>query len=347
MSAKRQLQQRRLGKTNLMPTILGFGGISIQSIGFDDAVEVIRAALDAGITFYDNARGYTDSEAKMGEAFRGRRDECLIATKSLARTADGIRRELETSLAELDTDRVELFQLHNISCTEELQGALGAGGALEGALRARDEGLCSHIGVTSHNVNVAAAAVRTGCFETLQIPYNVIEDKAATSGLFHIAEELDVGVIVMKPLAGGAIELARPALRFALHPLAHTVIPGMASLAQVMENAAALEGPGAPAEAELQALRESVTHLGERFCRRCQYCLPCTEGINIPQVFICMSTAIWRGEPEWARSMYERLSPGASVCTECGECEERCPYLLPIREMLAEAAELLERRPER
>lgn len=330
-----------------MPTVLGFGGISIQSVPTGEAVPVIRGALDAGINFFDSARVYTDSEAKMGAAFRGRRTECLIATKSLARKAPDIRRDLETSLAELGTDHVELFQLHNVSRAEELEEVLAAGGALEGALRARDEGLCGHVGVTSHNVNVAAAAVRTGCFETLQIPYNIIEDAAATSGLFRIAEGMDVGVIIMKPLAGGALDLARPALRFALHPLATTVIPGMVSQAQVAENVGALADPGPPAAGELQALRQSAASLGERFCRRCQYCLPCPQDINIPQVFICATTATWRGEPERARSMYERLMTPASDCTGCGECEERCPYLIPIREMLAEAAELLEKQPGR
>jgi len=347
MSAITEIQRRRLGKSGLEPTVLGFGGISIQSVPTGEAVQVIRAALDAGINFFDSARVYTDSEAKMGAAFRGRREECLIATKSLARSAAGIRRDLEASLAELETDHVELFQLHNISTAEELAEVLAAVGALEGVLRARDEGLCGHVGITSHNVNVAAAAVRTGCFETLQIPYNIIEDAADTSGLFRIAEGMDVGVIIMKPLAGGALDLARPALRFALHPLVTTVIPGMASRDQVAENVAALAHPGPPSAVELQALRESVANLGERFCRRCQYCLPCPQGINIPQVFICATTATWRGEPERARSMYERLMTPASDCTECGECEERCPYLIPIREMLAEAVKLLEKQPER
>jgi len=144
-------------------------------------------------------------------------------------------------------------------------------------------------------------------------------------------------------LSALALDLARPALRFALHPLVTTVIPGMASRDQVAENVAALADPGPPSAGELQALRESVANLGERFCRRCQYCLPCPQGINIPQVFICATTATWRGEPERARSMYERLMTPASDCTECGECEERCPYLIPIREMLAEAVELLEK----
>ncbi len=346
MSPEHELRKRRLGKTGLEPTVLGFGGISIQSVDFDAAVTAVRAGLDAGINFYDNARVYTDSEAKMGAAFRGRRGECIIATKSLARSAHAIRHELETSLTELDTGYVELFQLHNVSRVEELQEVLAPGGALEGANRARDEGLCRHVGITSHNVHVAAAAMRTGSFETLQIPYNIIEDAAATAGLFDICEDLDVGVIIMKPLAGGAIDVVRPALRFALHPLVSTVIPGMVSAAQVAQNVAALSDASPLSEEELQPLRESVANLGERFCRRCQYCLPCAEGINIPQVFICMTTANWRGEPDRARAMYARLRTPASACTECGECEDRCPYVIPIREMLREAAELFETQPE-
>ncbi len=341
MNTQGTLLQRRLGRSGLEPTVLGFGGISIQSVEFDEAAELIRAALAAGVNFFDSARIYSDSEAKMGAAFRDWRGEVLVATKSLARTADGVRRELETSLKELARDSVELFQLHNISRPEELAEVLVPGEALEGIQRAAHEGLCRHIGITSHNVDVAAAAVRTGCFETLQIPFNVIEERAATSGLFDICAHLDVGVIIMKPLAGGALEPARPALRFALHPLVATVIPGMASRQELDQNLAALAQPGEPDESELRALRDSVAGLSERFCRRCQYCLPCPQGINIPQVFICATTATWRREPERARSMYARLAVNAAECTECGECEERCPYALPIREMLAEAAAVL------
>ncbi len=334
------LAKRRLGRTGLAVTELGFGGISIQSLGADEAVELIRAAADAGINFFDTARVYTDSERKLGMGLAGR--DRIVATKSLARDADTLRRELEESLAELGMDSVGLFQLHNVSRMETLERVLAPGGALDGARRAHDEGLTSHIGVTSHNLDVAAAAIRTGAFATLQIPYNVVEDGADRQGLFALAQELDVGVIVMKPLAGGALENPAAALRFALQADIATVIPGMQSLAHLREDIRALDGAAPPSRDEMRELLALAGRLGRRFCRRCQYCLPCPEGIDIPQVFICATTAFARGETERARRMYSLLEKPASGCRECAECEPRCPYDLPIREMLAEAAAMLE-----
>ncbi|MHB8779907.1 MAG: aldo/keto reductase [Candidatus Geothermincolia bacterium] len=333
-------KKRRLGRTGLAVTELGFGGISIQSLGAEEAVELISAAADAGINFFDTARVYTDSERKLGMGLAGR--DCIVATKSLAVTADALRRELEKSLAELGMDSVGLFQLHNVSRMETLEQVLAPGGALEGARRARDAGLVSHIGVTSHNLDVAAAAIRTGAFATLQIPYNVVEDGADKQGLFALARERDVGVIVMKPLAGG--ELQGPAaLRFALHADVATVIPGMQSMAHLREDILALDGAEPLSGGEMRELLVLAGRLGSRFCRRCQYCLPCPEGIDIPQVFICATTAIARGETERAARMYSLLAKPASGCRACAECEPRCPYGLPIREMLAEAAAALER----
>lgn len=336
------MRKRVLGKTGFRVSVIGFGGISIQSLGREEAVEVLKEALRLGINFFDTARCYTDSEDKMSclSAYGG---ELYLATKTLARDAEGFRRDLEQSLSALGRERIDLYQLHNISREEELRKVLARGGALEGARRARDKGLIGEIGITSHNLDVSRRAVESGEFATLQIPVNIVERHYLDQGLMRLAADSGVGVIAMKPLGGGPLLPASHSLRFALEAGASTVIPGMRALEEVRENAAVGERPEPLEPRELAGLKRLAEELGDGFCRRCQYCLPCPEGIYIPQVFICVGTWRWRREPQRARGLYRRTVPvPASACVDCGECEEKCPYELPIREMLREAAELLE-----
>lgn len=333
---------RVLGRTGLRVSALGFGGISIQSIPPDEAEALLFRALEHGVNFFDTARAYTDSERKM-RCLAGLKGRAVVATKSLARDAEGLRGELEISLKELGRERIDLYQLHNVSRMEELEKVMGKGGALEGARKAQEEGLVGFVGISSHNAEVALEALRTGEFDTLQVPVNVVESHYVEKGVLAEAERRGVGIIAMKPLGGGAILPAPPALRFALSRGAATVIPGMRTLEELEENVRAVEERVTLSEREEEELEALLDLLGDRFCRRCQYCLPCPQGIYIPQVFICVATWKWRKEPERAVELYRRsVAVPASACSECGECEERCPYGLPVREMLKEAVRLLE-----
>ena len=336
------MRKKILGKTGFEVSVIGFGGISIQSLGREEAVEVLEEAFRLGMNFFDTARCYTDSEEKMSclSAYRG---ELYMATKTLARDAAGVRLDLEKSLAALDREGIDLYQLHNVSREEELEKVLAKGGSLEEARRAQDEGLVKEIGITSHNLDVSIKALDTGEFATLQVPLNIVERHYMDRGLVQRAAESDIGVIAMKPLGGGPLLPASYSLRFALESGSSVVIPGMRTLEEVRENAGVGEEPEPLRPGELAELERLAERLGSGFCRRCQYCLPCPEGIYIPQVFICVGTWRWGGQPERAKELYGRTVPvPASACIECGECEERCPYQLPIQEMLEEAAELLE-----
>jgi predicted aldo/keto reductase-like oxidoreductase len=336
------LELRILGRTGLQVSVLGFGGISIQSISPKEAEQLLLQAVKLGINFFDTARAYTDSERKM-KCLAGLGSRVILATKSLARDADGLRRDLEASLEELGREKVDLYQLHNVSKKEELERVLARGGALEGARKAQEEGLVGFVGISSHNADTALEALRTGEFDTLQVPVNVVESHYEEKGVLREAGRRRVGVIAMKPMGGGAIHPAPAALRYALSREVATVIPGMRTLRELEENVAALEERLFPDDREMEALRRLADSLGDRFCRRCQYCLPCPEGIYIPQVFICLATWRWRGEPERAVELYRRSVPvPASACSGCGSCEEKCPYNLPVRDMLSEAVALLE-----
>lgn len=330
------MKYNQLGKTGYKVSAMGIGGIPIQRVGQEEAEAVIAVALESGVNFLDTARGYTDSEEKFGLALQGVRDRFILATKTPARDAEGARRDLETSLRMLRTDSIELYQLHNVSKKAELEQVLAPGGALEALLRAQEEGLIKHIGITGHNDQILLQAVETGLFDTVQAPVNAVERQFIP--VLKAAKERNMGTIAMKPLAGGSFMHPELALRELLaEPLLDVIIPGVDSAEQMRQNAE-LAANWRPLDEEERALLEKeVAELGKGFCRRCEYCLPCPQGIKIPQVFIFEGYATRYNLAEWAVGRYAAMDKNAADCADCGICESRCPYSLPIREMLKRA----------
>ena len=331
------MEYRVLGKTGLKVSVIGFGGIPIQRVPEEEATSIINRALDLGINFIDTARGYTDSEAKLGAALKNRRNEVLIATKSMARTAEGITADIEKSLQTIGVEYIDLYQLHNIKDKAALEQVLSANGALEALIRAKNEGIIKHIGITGHIPSILLEAIKTEEIETVQFPFNAVEAEEAAT-LLDLAEKTNTGVIVMKPLAGGAFKNAELALRFILEYPVSTVIPGMDKVEQVDQNVMVVSDYSPLSVEERKILADEVEKLGAAFCRRCEYCQPCQQGIDIPIVFL-LDTYYTRYELQgWAKERYRGLKNLADTCIQCGECEERCPYNLPIREMLSRAA---------
>lgn len=331
------MEYRILGKTGLMVSRVGFGGIPLQKTTPAEAKAVIDALLARGINFIDTARGYTVSEELIGAAIEGRRDKFILASKSMSRTAEAIRRDIDISLQNLRTDYIDLYQIHNLP-VRDFDAVMGEGGALEGLLEAKKEGKIRHIGLTAHSVESFERALEWNCIETIMFPYNIVE----TQGEALIAKclEKNVGFICMKPLAGGALENATLALRFILNnPAVGVVIPGMASVREVEENASVSDMEGDLQGAELAEIEQVRRELGSNFCRRCNYCAPCTAGISIPSVFLFGGYLERYGLEDWARSRYATLQKTAGDCIGCGVCETRCPYELPIREMMKKHAE--------
>ncbi len=329
------MEKVRLGRTNMMVSRLGFGGIPIQRLSEDDAVAVVRRCLELGVTFIDTANAYTTSEERIGRAIAGRRRGLYLATKSGARDAAGVERHLNLSLERLGVDYIDLYQFHGVSTAEHLEAVLDPGGPWRVVAEAKRAGKIRHIGITSHSMDIAREAVRTGRFETLMFPFNFITSEPAEE-LLPLCREYDVGFIVMKPLAGGMLDNARIAFKYLMQFPDVVTIPGIEHTWEIEEIAAIMQGPEelTPEEqAEMQRLRDE---LGTRFCRRCDYCQPCPQGIAISTVLNSPSFArrlpVERMFSGWIGAAMER----ATTCTECGECEERCPYGLPIRQMLAE-----------
>ena len=325
-----------LGRTGLRVSRMGFGGIPIQRLNPGEARALLDAVEAAGVNFIDTARGYTVSEELIGQAIEGRRDRFVLATKSMSRDREGMARDIEVSLGNLRTDFIDLYQIHNANL-QQLEQVCAPGGALEALLEAKSAGKIGHLGFTTHSVDAFARALELDWVETVMFPYNLVESQGAK--LMERARAKGVGFINMKSLAGGAIEDAALALRFASsNPNVTVVLPGMYAPEEVAENAAAVSDASPLTARELERAEEIRRELGNNFCRRCNYCAPCTAGISIPNVFLFQGYLRRYGLEDWARGRYGALAAKAGDCVACGACEERCPYQLPIREMLKGAA---------
>ena len=315
---------------------MGFGGIPIQRVDASVTRELVKAMAEKGINYIDTARGYTVSEAYLGEALEGLRDKFVLATKSMARTKEAMAKDIDISLGNLRTDHIDLYQVHNPNM-EQLEQVIAAGGALEALQEAKAAGKIGHIGVTAHSLEVFEKALELDWVETIMFPYNIVETQAVE--LIKKCTEKNIGFITMKPLAGGAIEDATLAIRFiCANPDVTVVIPGMFDLKEIDQNLAACEDKTPLSEAELAKMEEIRSQLGNNFCRRCNYCAPCTVGISIPNVFLFQGYLDRYGLGDWAKERYGAMPVKASACIGCGACEKRCPYNLPIREMLKDAA---------
>lgn len=330
------MEYRILGKTGLRVSRMGFGGIPIQRIDAEGTKALMQKMLDMGINYIDTARAYTVSESYLGYALEGIRDKFVLATKARGLTKEAITADIETSLKNLRTDYIDLYQFHNPSMAD-LDTILAPGGALEAMVEARAAGKIGHIGLTTHSTAVFARALELDWVETIMFPYNIVETQA--EDLIAKCTEKNIGFVCMKPLAGGAIENGTLAMRYlAANPAVTEIIPGMAEISELEENAAAVENTAPLTEEEQAAVAAVRAQLGTQFCRRCNYCAPCTVGISIPNVFLFEGYLSRYGLEGWARERYATLAHTASECIECGACEPRCPYGLPIREMLKRAA---------
>ncbi len=330
------MNYRVLGKTGLRISALGLGGIPVQRIDEESTKTLMHAMVDAGINYIDTARGYTVSESYIGYALEGIRDKFILATKSMARNKEGMAEDIDISLKNLRTDYIDLYQIHNPSM-EQLDQVIAPGGALEALVDAKKVGKIGHIGLTAHSEAVAMRALEYDWVETIMFPYNIVETQG--DNLIRRCKEKNVGFIVMKPLAGGAIDDATLAMRFVCaNPDISVVIPGMANTKELEQNLSAVNNTLPLTSEERVAMEKMRKNLGTQFCRRCNYCAPCSVGISIPDVMILEGYLTRYNLQDWAKSRYEALPAKAADCIECGACEPRCPYNLPIRQMMKRAA---------
>jgi hypothetical protein len=332
-----------LGRSGLEVSAVGFGGIPIQRLGEAEAVGVVRAALDLGVTFIDTAAGYADSQAKIGKAIAGRREALVLASKSGQATRDGILADVEASRRAMGVDVVDLYQLHGLSSREKWQAVRSPGGALEGLIEARDRGWIGHAGVTSHSLDLSLELVEEERFETIQFPFNLVTSEPAEE-LIPKSRELGLGFIVMKPLCGGQYDDAELAFRF-LNAYPDLVpIPGIERVEEI-EQIVPVVASGETLTGEAKARAERIAaDLGKQFCRRCGYCMPCPNGVPIQWAMV-FESLVKRLPRERVTAFAKRMVEELPQCTDCAACEEKCPYDLPIRVKIKEALEQARRIP--
>jgi uncharacterized protein len=326
------MQMLKLGRTDLIVSEVGFGAIPIIRLERAEAVRVLRHAIERGITFFDTANAYRDSEEKIGQAFAGMRGKVVLASKTLRRDGPGVKEHLERSLRLLGTDHLDLYQLHQVAQAKDWEALTARSGALEEVTRAREAGKIRYLGVTSHSLPMALKLVRSGLFSTIQFPFNFIED-GATEELLPAAREAGMGFIVMKPFGGGVIDNAEVAFKFLRQHEGIVPIPGFESTAKIDEVLAFYETPNRVTAEDLAVMERYRAELGKRFCRRCEYCQPCPQGVMITPA-MGYRVVVNRMSPKVATEFCKVPMESVARCNNCQVCISRCPYDLPVPEIL-------------
>lgn len=333
------MEKRIFGRTLVEVNRLGFGGIPIQRLELSEAIETIRHAVERGINFIDTARGYTISEKYIGYALnKVDRSKLFIATKSMARSYEDMKNDIEISLQNLQTSYIDLYQVHNLTSEKDLDIVLN--GAYKALREAKKEGKIKYIGITSHNYDFLWNILDLDLFDSIQFPYNIVENKS--KDLFKKAHDLKVGTICMKPLAGGAIDNGLIAIKYLLNDEnVDVIIPGVSSKVEIDNNILASKGEYSLEEKNY--IDKITKTLDNDFCRRCGYCLPCPKGIDIPSCFLFEGYYSRYDLKDWAVKRYDSLKHKASECVSCGACIIKCPYNLNIPKKLKEVANVFEK----
>ncbi len=382
------MQRVVLGRTGLEVYRLGFGGIPIQRVGEEQAVETVRHALEAGVDFLDTARGYTTSERRIGLALKeagvvvgptalgrtaqgqgdprpaaaGPADEgaaaarpaaatapdggtgrrrVVVASKSPARTAAAMRADLETSLRELDLDYLDIYKCHFVATMADYEQVTAPGGALEALRQAQAEGLIGHVGITSHRLEVLERALEDDLFDVIMVCFSFLEPEARET-VIPKARARNVGVLAMKPFSGGAIDDAALALKYALSEPGVVVLAGVEHPHLFEENWRVFQEGSPLTREERLRLTEIRQTFAKVFCRRCDYCQPCPQGIPIQTVLGVRQLVKRMGKELLLQSPFWPGIQKGHQCTGCEECLSRCPYELPIPDLIRENLRWLE-----
>lgn len=324
------MQQVVLGKTGIAACKNGFGALPIQRISEEAAAALLKRAYEGGMNFFDTARFYTDSEEKLGRALKDVWEQIYLATKTMARTAEDFRRDLDASLECLQTDYVDLYQFHNPPfCPKPGDGS----GLYEAMLEAKAEGKIRHIGITNHRLKVAHEAIDSGLYETLQFPFCYLATEHELE-LVEKCRKADMGFIAMKGLSGGL--LTNSAAAYAFLAQFDNVLPiwGIQREEELGEFLSYIENPPAMTEEIRAEIAKDKEELGADFCRACGYCMPCPAGIEI-NTCARMSQLIRRSpsELQLTPEVQEKMRK-VEECRHCDACKKKCPFGLDTPALL-------------
>jgi aryl-alcohol dehydrogenase-like predicted oxidoreductase len=320
----------KLGRTNLMVTRSGFGALPVQRVSFEESKSILRKAYDNGINFFDTARGYSDSEEKIGYSLTDVRNNIIIATKSHAKDRKTLLEHLQISLKNLKTDYVDILQLHNPSILPDPEDPEGL---YAGLLEAKKRGLVRFIGLTNHKIKNAMDATASGLYDTMQFPLSSLSSDTDLL-LINECKKRNVGLIAMKALSGGLITNAASA--FAFLRQFDNIVPiwGIQRETELDEFISLEKNPPLLDDAMWSIINKDRIELSGDFCRGCGYCLPCPAGIEIPtsaRISLLLKRAPYQ---EFLNDSFKENMELINNCIECGHCKNHCPYKLDTPNLL-------------
>lgn len=325
------MNQVKLGSTEITVNKNGFGALPIQRISNEDAVNLIRKAFHAGITFFDTARWYSDSEEKVGEALEGVRESVYIATKTGAENAEEFEKDLETSLRNLRTTYIDIYQFHNPAFCPKPGDRTGL---YEAMLKAKEQGKIRHIGITNHRLHVAKEAIASGLYKTLQFPFCYLATEKEIE-LVTMCKENNMGFIAMKSLSGGLINNSRAAYAYAAQFDNLLPIWGVQKESELDEFISYIDNPPVMTNEISQLIEHDRAELSSEFCRGCGYCMPCPVGIEINNC-ARISLMLRRAPSDaWLTDEWQEKMKKIDDCKHCNHCVSKCPYGLNTPELLS------------
>ena len=317
----------RLGKTGINVPQNAFGALPIQRVSEKEAVRLLQNAYDGGMRFFDTARAYSDSEEKVGKAFEGMRDKVYISSKTMATTREKFEEDLNTTLTNLKTDYLDLYQLHCVAkCYTEEDDLYDC------LVEAKKQGKIRHIGITAHKIGVAEDIVKSGLYETLQFPFSYLASERDIA-LVQSCKENDIGFIAMKGLSGGLLNNSRACMAF-MSQYEALPIWGIQRQSELDEWLSFFDDEVTMTDDIKDFIEKDRKELLGEFCRGCGYCMPCTAGITINQC-ARMSQMIRRAPSQnWLTDHWQQEMLKIDSCVDCGLCKTRCPYELDIPNLL-------------
>ena len=333
------MQQVILGRSGMRVAKIGFGGIPIQRLSESESTEVIRRAVELGIDWFDTANCYGDSEVKIGKGIRGfRRESLKIFSKSTAREAKEFLSHVKLSLEQMGLEYIDLYQFHAVSTIDDWHKIAGEG-LLDAAIDLKSKGLIRHVGASSHRLKAILEVMDHPAIEVVQYPFNFIETDALE--ILKKCEEKNTGFIAMKPFGGGMLDDTSACVRFLMQYEGAAANPGFEKIAEIEEVVGLVEEALPLNERDYAVIERLKDRLGDYFCRRCGYCKPCEQGIDIVALMAIESIVKRVPLDKLLSGVFGKAAKTIDKCTECGECESRCPYGLSIRKRIRFGAELL------
>ena len=325
-----QIRNVTLGSTGITVPQNGFGALPVQRDDMETSVQILRGAYEGGMRFFDTARAYSDSEEKIGAALADVRKNIYIATKSMAKNPEDLKKELDTSLSLLKTDYIDIYQFH---CAGQVYKPGDGTGMYEQMEEFQRQGMIRHIGITAHKIGVAEEAVESGLYETLQFPFSYISTEKELK-LVAECQKRNMGFIAMKGLAGGLITNAAAA--FAFISQFDNVVPiwGVQRMHELQDWLGFMDAPPVMTDEIRAYIEKEKKELQQGFCRGCGYCMPCPQGIIINNC-ARMSLMVRRAPSKvWLNEFWQKEMAKIPSCLECGKCKTKCPYELDTPELL-------------